>query len=65
MGKPEMRVVRETNNQVVVNIPLSIRQALKLEKGDVLAFLEIKEGIVALAKVEAESLMDIFKKEAE
>lgn len=63
MSKPEMRIVRETNNQVIVNIPASIRDALKLEKGDVLAFAIVKEGVVALMKVEAGSLMDIFKKE--
>jgi bifunctional DNA-binding transcriptional regulator/antitoxin component of YhaV-PrlF toxin-antitoxin module len=60
-----MRIVRETNNQVVVNIPASIRDALKLEKGDVLAFVIIKDGVVGMVKVEAGSLLDIFKKEVE
>lgn len=63
MGKIEMRIVRETNNQVVVNIPAIVRETLELKGGDIVAFTPLSEKVVAITKVEEKNIIDFVAKE--
>ena len=63
MGKIEMRIVRETNNQVVVNIPAIVRETLELKGGDIVAFKPISAKVVAITKVEEKNKIEFFSQE--
>lgn len=63
MGKIEMRIVRETNNQTVVNIPASVKEALVLKGGDVVVFTLDGDNSVKLTKIDEDEFMHWVQKE--
>lgn len=55
--KSVIRMVRNQKNQQVINIPAEVRDCLKLNGGDAVAYIILESGAVVLTKVEPRELM--------